>query len=110
VTADESWFAPTLDASSTLLGGRYAVLGVLGAGAMGSVFKVRDLELDEVVALKMLRGDFSDPAMLARFRAEVKLARRVTHRNVARSTWRSSSSPRCAAATRACGSRRARST
>ncbi len=84
MTADETWFSPTLDASSTLLGGRYAMLGVLGAGGMGSVFKVRDQELDEVIALKMLRGDFANPAVLARFRAEVKLARRVTHRNVAR--------------------------
>ena len=84
VTATDDWFSATLDATSTLLGGRYAVLGVLGAGAMGSVFKVRDLELDEVIALKMLRGDFGDPDVLARFRAEVKLARRVTHRNVAR--------------------------
>jgi hypothetical protein len=56
VTATDDWFSATLDATSTLLGGRYAVLGVLGAGAMGSVFKVRDLELDEDVPLRVQQG------------------------------------------------------
>ncbi|MSP62343.1 MAG: serine/threonine protein kinase, partial [Myxococcales bacterium] len=52
---------------------------------MGSVYRVRDRELDEVVALKMLRRDVLElPGMLERFRREVKLARRVTHHNVAR--------------------------
>jgi serine/threonine protein kinase len=68
-----------------LVGGRYEILGLLGAGGMGAVYRARDTELDEVVALKMLHGDLvDDPSMLARFRQEVKLARRVTHRNVAR--------------------------
>ncbi|AGP39705.1 serine/threonine-protein kinase [Sorangium cellulosum] len=67
------------------IAGRYEILGLLGTGGMGSVYRVRDLELDEVVALKMLRRDLADSAgMLERFRQEVKLARRVTHRNVAR--------------------------
>jgi serine/threonine-protein kinase len=49
------------------------------------VYRARDLELDETVALKMLRRELvSDGTLLARFRQEVKLARRVTHRNVAR--------------------------
>ncbi|WP_437903559.1 protein kinase [Sorangium sp. So ce327] len=67
------------------IAGRYEILGLLGTGGMGSVYRVRDVELDEVVALKMLRRDLADSAgMLERFRQEVKLARRVTHRNVAR--------------------------
>jgi serine/threonine-protein kinase len=67
------------------LGGRYELLGLLGTGGMGSVYRARDLELDELVALKMLSRDLVDaPGMLARFRQEVKLARRVTHLNVAR--------------------------
>src|SRR2546430_17345069 len=64
---------------------RYELLGLLGVGGMGSVYRARDLELDEVVALKMLRRELvAAPGMLERFRREVKLARRVTHKNVAR--------------------------
>ena len=67
------------------IGERYDVLGWIGAGGMGNVYRVRDRELDEVVALKMLRRELvGDAQSLARFRQEVKLARRVTHRNVAR--------------------------
>ncbi|MCC7538350.1 MAG: protein kinase [Deltaproteobacteria bacterium] len=67
------------------IGDRYELLGLLGMGGMGSVYRVRDRELDEVVALKFLRRDLVDaPGMLERFRREVKLARRVTHVNVAR--------------------------
>jgi serine/threonine-protein kinase len=67
------------------IGGRYEVLGWIGAGGMGSVYRVRDAELDEIVALKMLRRALvGDAQSLERFRTEVKLARRVTHPNVAR--------------------------
>ncbi len=67
------------------IAGRYEILGLLGVGGMGSVYRVRDLELDEVVALKFLRHEMlGDPRMLTRFREEVRLARRVTHLNVAR--------------------------
>jgi serine/threonine-protein kinase len=68
-----------------VIGERYEILGLLGSGGMGSVYKARDLELDELVALKVLRpGLASAPGMLDRFRREVKLARRVAHPNVAR--------------------------
>jgi serine/threonine-protein kinase len=64
---------------------RYEILGLVGSGGMGTVYRAHDRELDEVVALKLLRRDVLDqPGMLDRFRQEVKLARRVTHRNVAR--------------------------
>jgi len=68
-----------------LVGCRYEILGLLGSGGMGTVYRARDRELDEVVALKMLRRELVEaPSMLERFRQEAKLARRVTHRNVAR--------------------------
>ena len=71
--------------SGPLLANRYEILGLIGVGGMGSVYRARDRELEELVALKMLRKDLvSTPGILDRFRREVKLARRVTHRNVAR--------------------------
>jgi len=70
---------------SDRIGGRYTLLGLLGAGGMGTVYRARDEELDELIALKMLLPEFVEEAgMLERFRREVKLARRVTHKNVAR--------------------------
>ena len=67
------------------IGGRYEVVSLIGTGGMGTVFRARDIELDESVALKVLRRDLVEvPGVVERFRREVKLARRVTHRNVAR--------------------------
>jgi len=75
-----------------LIGDRYEILSALGEGGMGAVFRVLDRELREEIALKVLRVEIADaPGMLDRFRREVKLARRVTHPNVARTfdlgTW-----------------------
>jgi serine/threonine-protein kinase len=69
--------------AGTLFHGRYEILGPLGRGGMGIVYKARDRRLDEDVAIKVLRPDFgSDPGMASRFRSEIKLARKVRHRNV----------------------------
>jgi predicted Ser/Thr protein kinase len=69
----------------TVLAERYELRALLGEGGMGAVFRAYDRELDENVALKLLHGGMAgDAATLLRFRREVKLARRVTHRNVAR--------------------------
>ncbi len=69
-----------------LLAGRYEILGTLGKGGMGVVYRARDHQLDEVVALKLLRAEAlaSEPTLLDRFKQEIKLARRITHRNVLR--------------------------
>jgi TolB-like protein len=84
---DETQAAPPLPSSTPrpLVGERYEILGLLGAGGMGNVYKAKDLELDELVALKVLRPELlGEPDAQERFRREVKLARRVTHPNVAR--------------------------
>ncbi len=68
-----------------MIGTRYEVLSLLGVGGMGNVYQARDLELDELVAVKVLLPHVvGAPGALERFRREVKLARRVTHANVAR--------------------------
>ena len=70
----------------TLFAGRYEVTGLLGKGGMGAVYLARDRQLDEMVAVKVLRPDVVqlDPSLLDRFKQEIKLARKITHRNVLR--------------------------
>jgi CheY-like chemotaxis protein len=65
--------------------GRYEILGVIGYGAMGTVYRARDLDLDEDVAIKTLRSEFtSNPDAVERFKTEIRLARRISHPNVVR--------------------------
>jgi serine/threonine-protein kinase len=67
----------------TLFHGRYEILAPLGRGGMGVVYKAHDRTLDETVAIKVLRPEFAqDPTMAERFKSEIKLARRVRHKNV----------------------------
>lgn len=74
--------APISVSTPAVLAGRYRIDALLGKGGMGTVYRVHDLELDEPVALKIL--GITDADALKLFRAEVKLARKVTHPNVAR--------------------------
>jgi len=86
---------PTMVRSTTATGmlvagqgfaGRYEIKAMLGMGGMGVVYRAWDRELNEVVAIKTLKADAvaSDPAMLQRFKDEIRLARRITHRNLVR--------------------------
>jgi len=69
----------------TLLGGRYRIVGRLGRGGMGEVFRADDLKLGQSVALKFLPGDVDrDPARLTQLHTEVRMARQVSHPNVCR--------------------------
>ena len=65
---------------------RYEWLDTLGRGGMGVVFKAMDRDLDEVVAIKVLYGHVAidDGGILARFKREISLNRKVKHPNVAR--------------------------
>ncbi|MGE0452447.1 MAG: protein kinase [Vicinamibacteria bacterium] len=70
----------------TLFASRYEIEGTLGKGGMGVVYRAHDRQLDEVVALKVLRPEIvkDDPTILERFKAETKLARKISHRNILR--------------------------
>lgn len=64
---------------------RYEIQDEVGRGGMGVVYRARDRETNEVVALKKLRPEIAaDPAATERLRNEVCLARRITHKNVCR--------------------------
>jgi TolB-like protein len=80
-TSNESEVLPR----GAIVANRYRIESLLGAGGMGAVYRAHDIELDEEIALKTLRADISNHAgAIERFRREVKLARKVTHPNVAR--------------------------
>lgn len=65
---------------------RYVIEQVIGRGGMGIVYRALDTQLDEVVAIKTLPGEAlaRSPEELERFKREIRLARRITHRNVLR--------------------------
>ncbi|GMR23353.1 MAG: hypothetical protein BMS9Abin37_1773 [Acidobacteriota bacterium] len=66
-------------------GNRYQILEKLGEGGMGRVYKALDLELDRAVALKTIRGEKSSSSEVReRFKQELILARKITHKNVIR--------------------------
>jgi hypothetical protein len=67
------------------IGQRYEILGEAGHGSMGNVYKARDRETGETVALKLLKPDIaSDHAAMERFKKELLFARKITHKNVCR--------------------------
>ena len=69
----------------SVLGSRYEILELLGEGGMGAVYKAADREVDRIVALKVIRPQMaSNPEILARFKQELLLSSKVTHRNVIR--------------------------
>jgi serine/threonine protein kinase len=78
--------SPTLSSAAlAALSQRYDILGEAGHGAMGNVYKARDRETGETVALKLLKPEIaSDQAMMDRFKNELLFARKITHKNVCR--------------------------
>ncbi len=64
---------------------RYEVLSQVGTGGTGMVYKARDLETGEIVAVKILKPEIaSDPEVQENFKKELRLARKITHKNVGR--------------------------
>jgi tetratricopeptide (TPR) repeat protein len=65
-----------------MLGGRYQILERIADGGMGTVYKARDIELDEIIALKLLRR--TDPTTVERLKRELKVTRKLVHPNIVR--------------------------
>jgi tetratricopeptide (TPR) repeat protein/tRNA A-37 threonylcarbamoyl transferase component Bud32 len=65
--------------------GRYQIIEELGKGGMGKVYKARDTEIQEKIALKLIKPEISaDKKTIERFQNELKFARKIGHRNVCR--------------------------
>ncbi len=71
--------------TGSIFAGRYQIIEELGKGGMGEVYRVLDKELKEEVALKLIKPEIaSDKKTLERFSNELKLARKISHKNVGR--------------------------
>ena len=65
--------------------GRYRIVGELGRGGMGRVYRADDTQINESVAIKLIRsGIAGDEKVLERFANELRLARKISHKNVCR--------------------------
>jgi serine/threonine protein kinase/tetratricopeptide (TPR) repeat protein len=85
----EASFTKTMETPSAELstgstfGGRFRIIEELGQGGMGKVYKVHDTEIKDRVALKLLKEQIaSDGKTIERFRNEIRLARKIAHKNV----------------------------
>jgi len=77
--SDDGRFLP-----GTLVNGRYRIVGLLGRGGMGEVYRATDLTLAQPVALKFLPEEGVTERVLERFHSEVRIARQISHPNVCR--------------------------
>jgi eukaryotic-like serine/threonine-protein kinase len=72
-------------ATGSVFAGRYQIIEELGEGGMGKVYRVLDKKLDEEVALKLVRPEIAlDKGTIERFSNELKLARKISHKNIGR--------------------------
>lgn len=70
-------------AGTPLIGGRYALRGLLGEGATARVYRAHDTILDRIVAIKLLRAEYgSDPEFVARFYREARAIAALSHPNI----------------------------
>lgn len=92
-STEEIAFSPTetletpkkeLTTGSTFAG-RYQIIEELGKGGMGKVYKALDNKINEKIALKLIKPEIaSDKKIIERFSNELKMARKISHRNVGR--------------------------
>ncbi len=77
---------PSIDLTTgSTFAARYQIIEELGKGGMGRVYRALDKKLNEEIAIKLIRPEIAwDAEMVKRFRTELKTARQVIHKNVAR--------------------------
>ena len=75
---------PPSFAAGTVVAERYLIAAEIGRGGMATVYRAKDLELSEEVALKVFRPMAQDDDGLSRFRQELKVSRRLVHPNITR--------------------------
>ena len=69
----------------SVFAGRYEIIEQLGEGGMGQVYRAHDTQIEEDIAIKVLRPEIAlDKRILERFRNELKFARKITHKSVCR--------------------------
>jgi serine/threonine-protein kinase len=68
----------------TVVASRYEIIELLGRGGMGNVYRVMDKKINEEIALKFLNPAITDEKMIERFKNELKLARKISHKNICR--------------------------
>jgi serine/threonine protein kinase len=69
----------------TLFAGRYEIIEELGEGGMGAIYRAHDTKLNEEVALKLIKPEIAaDKRTVERFRNEIRIARKITHKHVCR--------------------------
>jgi serine/threonine protein kinase len=72
-------------ARGRLLAGRFEILEEIGSGGMGTVYRALDRKIGEEMALKLLKSEVAaDHKIIERFKNELKVTRRITHKNVCR--------------------------
>ncbi len=78
--------------AGVVIANRYRIEGEVGRGGMATVYRATDLELEEVVAIKVFQQVIQNRSGLDRFRREMKLSRKLVHPNIVRiyefGTWR----------------------
>jgi serine/threonine protein kinase/Tfp pilus assembly protein PilF len=66
-----------------IFAGRYEIIEELGKGGMGRVYRVEDTKIREEIALKLIKPEIAaDKNTIERFRSELKIARKIRHKNV----------------------------
>src|ERR1700735_586845 len=64
------------------IAGKFVIEALIGSGAMGAVFRARQVALEKTVAIKVMHGEHAkDPAFAGRFHREAKAASRLNHPN-----------------------------